>query len=687
MRRVALALALVASLVAAASAAAAWNGPGAGNAYSKGETVAAGNVPSVSVSGRNATVSWTATGGPVPVTGYVIRRFEAGGTEDSVGASCSGVVTGLSCTESGVPPGNWRYTVTPARQNWRGAQSAQSTAASIGAPNLTLDTTSFSVLRATTSGQIQNFKGGQTVTFRLDHPSTGPQLTGSITPSPVPSNGTANVSLAIPSGIASGSHTVYAIGNDGDQASANISVNTGSDFFATGSYTGNAADNRAITGLGFNPQVVIVKGTNNQIGVIRTDTMSGDMSKPMTGSTALSADRVQSLDADGFTLGANAQVNANGTSYRWMAFRALDGVLRTGTYTGNGTGQSLSGLGFSPEQLGVFSAAGQSPYQRYVGMTRSFTYGSDTGITTGITSLDGNGFSLGNSTQVNNGGTEYHYVAFNDTPGAVEIDSYTGNGSDGRDLTGVGINPAYVQVRANNTATARTAVHRPSSLSGDATMFFTNTANATNHIQQLLVDGFQLGTNAAVNANGNTYHYMAVKNASPSPSCSSPGSSTLTASADAWIDQGSPTTNNGTATSLQVRSGAFNLNRRTLVEFNLPSIPAGCSLSQATLNLFSTAASTGRTIDVYRADGSWTEGGVTWNNAPATAGTAASAAAATGTVSWDVTSQTQAMYSPGPDDGFIVRDSAEGSLFPQQTYQAREDTPDVQDPSLYVAWN
>ena len=39
--------------------------------------------------------------------------------------------------------------------------------------------------------------------------------------------------------------------------------------------------------------------------------MSGDASKPMTGSTALVADLIQSLDANGFTLGS-AQVNQHG---------------------------------------------------------------------------------------------------------------------------------------------------------------------------------------------------------------------------------------------------------------------------------------------------------------------------------------------------------------------------------------
>ena len=49
-------------------------------------------------------------------------------------------------------------------------------------------------------------------------------LTGSILPSPVPANGTANVSVTLPSGTAAGAHTVYAIGSLGDTASAPVTV-------------------------------------------------------------------------------------------------------------------------------------------------------------------------------------------------------------------------------------------------------------------------------------------------------------------------------------------------------------------------------------------------------------------------------------------------------------------------------
>ena len=89
---------------------------------------------------------------------------------------------------------------------------------------------------------------------------------------------------------------------------------------ATGSYTGDGADNRAITGLGFQPDAVIIKGNTAQTAVIRTSTMTGDNTKPMVGATALTADLIQSLDAGGFTIGTDARVNSGGVTYYWAAF-------------------------------------------------------------------------------------------------------------------------------------------------------------------------------------------------------------------------------------------------------------------------------------------------------------------------------------------------------------------------------
>jgi hypothetical protein len=215
-------LVLLAALPAFAGAS--WQSPGNGSGYSKAQALPSGNQPTATASGRNVSLSWTAAGGQVPVTGYAIKRYDTDGVSQALGAGCSGTITGVTCTEQGVPAGQWRYSVTPLNNNWRGSESAQSAAVAIAAPSLTLAPATVTALPATLSGQIASFLGGQTVTFRLDNPTTGTSLSGSIAPSPVPSNGTSTASVTLPAGTANGAHTVYAVGSEGDVASAPVTI-------------------------------------------------------------------------------------------------------------------------------------------------------------------------------------------------------------------------------------------------------------------------------------------------------------------------------------------------------------------------------------------------------------------------------------------------------------------------------
>jgi hypothetical protein len=381
------------ALAAAGTAAAAWNAGGSGSTYAKASALSAGQQPTVAVSGRNVELSWPASSG-TPIDGYLVKRYTADGQQQGIGGNCSGPITGSSCVEKAVPPGSWRYSITPVRQDWRGAESPQSAPALVGAPALSLDQSSVSSLPATVSGQIGDFIDGQSVSFRLDDPNSGPTLSGTITPNPVPYNGTAQVSVTLPAGTASGQHTIYAIGSQGDVASASISVAT-------------------------------------------------------------------------------------------------------------------------------------------------------------------------------------------------------------------------------------------------------------------------------------------------QPQCQNPGTVTLTASRDSFVAQSSPNQNFGIASDLFVESKSGNQNRRTLVGFNLPSVPTGCTVTGATLRLFSTAAINGRTLDTFRAGGAWTETGVTWNNQPATAGAATSTASGTGWRAWSVAPQVLEMYS-GTNHGFLIRDRTENA--PSGIEQKFDSRENVNRPQLLLTF-
>jgi hypothetical protein len=110
---------------------------------------------------------------------------------------------------------------------------------------------------------------------------------------------------------------------------------------------------------------------------------------------------------------------------------------------------------------------------------------------------------------------------------------------------------------------------------------------------------------------------------------------------------------------------------RAVVGFTLPTPPAGCVVQSATLRIYADSARSGRTLQALRLGGAWTEGGVTWANQPATAGSAATTSSGSGWRQWTVTGQVTAMYGPGANHGFLVRDANEGNDH-EQSFFSRE---------------
>lgn len=155
--------------------------------------------------------------------------------------------------------------------------------------------------------------------------------------------------------------------------------------------------------------------------------------------------------------------------------------------------------------------------------------------------------------------------------------------------------------------------------------------------------------------------------------CDGPDSQTVVAAADAWIDEANANQNSGSTGTLQVRSSNASGNQRSLVRFALPAVPAGCSVTAATLRLYADSQIIGRTIDVHQAASAWDEGTVTWNTSPGATGTAVGSLTlgVAGWQEWTVTAQVIAQYTS--NNGFVVRDGTEEAVLPlQQIYRSRE---------------
>jgi hypothetical protein len=282
-------------------------------------------------------------------------------------------------------------------------------------------------------------------------------------------------------------------------------------LMSTGSYVGDGTDNRAITGLGGQPDVVILKQDSTTLPLIRTSTMTGDVTKPITGG-ALQADRIQSLDVDGFTVGTIANVNLS--TFYYIAFKAAAGELAVASYTGDGLDdRSITvATDFQPGYVIVIPGNNQGSVQRFAAMIgdTSVQFNASNPAANLIQAFEANGFQVGTGAQVNSATVTYHYVAWKTTAGRISGSSYVGDGVDNRNITGAGFTPKYIIIKADTAGTAQAGAHKSDDPALTTnTLAFTNIANFSSGILALQSDGFQVGTDARVNAAGTTYFWMA----------------------------------------------------------------------------------------------------------------------------------------------------------------------------------
>src|SRR5271157_1346419 len=90
----------------------------------------------------------------------------------------------------------------------------------------------------------------------------------------------------------------------------------------------------------------------------------------------------------------------------------------------------------------------------------------------------------------------------------------------------------------------------------------------------------------------------------------------ITPSDDAYVNSTAPTTNYGTAVTLNVSSAA----NTAFIRFDLTAVPAGytgSSVAKATLKLYVNTCTTAGSFNVDLVNGTWAEKTINYNNVPA----------------------------------------------------------------------
>jgi hypothetical protein len=311
-----------------------------------------------------------------------------------------------------------------------------------------------------------------------------------------------------------------------------IAFKSGSSAFAEGTYTGDSTDGRNITGVGFQPNLVIVKNSTSATTINRRAVMSGDQHygdhASYTGDNVANAvNMIQEMQSGGFQVGSGANTNESTFVHYWMAFGGAPDMpagsgtftMDQGTYTGTGSTFSVTGLSFSPD-LVLIKGDGTNyavfRIKQMAGDATAYMSNAVADFTGGITSINSDGFSIGTNAEVNTSSNTYRWQAFgnaykSDTESGASdfaIGTYHGNSVDDRDIEALPFQPDLVVVKRNST---NAATFKTTDQAGDLSGFFAATIESTNVIQSLNSNGFQVGNGGNSNASAGNYRWFAFK--------------------------------------------------------------------------------------------------------------------------------------------------------------------------------
>lgn len=190
---------------------------------------------------------------------------------------------------------------------------------------------------------------------------------------------------------------------------------------------------------------------------------------------------------------------------------AIPFKIKSGTYTGTGSGFSVSGLGFTPN-FGFIKATdstsdgGQIKWTGGLSSSQSFDpSGSSSPVTDGITSFDADGFTIGTNSTINTSSSTYSWVMMYVPSGYIEGGTYIGNGTSSNPITALGNGDLLIIKRSGSSQGGWIF---GSNSPNRATWTTNNPASAVS----ITGTGFTVNTpSSVVNSSGTTYLYFILK--------------------------------------------------------------------------------------------------------------------------------------------------------------------------------
>ena len=261
-------------------------------------------------------------------------------------------------------------------------------------------------------------------------------------------------------------------------------------FFNPKIYTGTGSSN-ALTGLGFEPDMVWVKGRDYAYNHVLSDSTRGEkqLYPNLTNAQDSNTNEITSFDADGFTVGTGGDVNYSARTFASWSWKAgtTSGIATNGSttitpssysfnqtagfsiiqYTGNVTSGAkvAHGLGAVPEYIAIKQLDATRSWTIYnIGMNKGSSP-EDYSQRWNTTALQDNAIgywndtvpdsvniTLGDSNDVNASGGAFIAYCWAGKQGYSKFGYYTGNGNADGPFIYTGFRPAYTMSKSTDAS-------------------------------------------------------------------------------------------------------------------------------------------------------------------------------------------------------------------------------------------